>query len=465
MESFEVLKMSERFFSNETGIEGFINKQTNSLVIDRLARIDQDPLTYVQLNQMLSISKIPSITDGFYKYYWLDIPEKHIYDVKKIDTFTKFSFEEGKITTLDHFFWGIERMFIDFLICFGNINLGYKATYNLNYDDIASTFSKMRFDTEAISKRGKPFDFETISKDDRYLISEMVCKTYDAANRDELLVALKDNYFEAIKMGIKHPKVKDLMGGRYTKEKNFEVEQLQLSFNDTLEMDVNNEGDIIKYCNDIAERFTIARKAASTNTSLYLSLVHDLDVYMATSMRKKDDFIKMATTTEKIFHDKRLDSLSLRYFDPTMSAADGHEDKGLIECLMVKCCKVLIYSAGEKESYGKDAEAAMALSLGKPVIFFCETDVKKKFYQDVHPLSRLINFETGVANGILVVDSTTMVSELLRRIFYNDMQYKLVQKKNGYYQIIDKLSESVVRIQTNNELISSSFWNYYKSKK
>ena len=42
-----------------------------------------------------------------------------------------------------------------------------------------------------------------------------------------------------------------------------------------------------------------------------------------------------------------------------MSAARGHEDKGLIECLMVKCAKVLIYTEGEKESYGKDAEAAM----------------------------------------------------------------------------------------------------------
>jgi hypothetical protein len=57
----------------------------------------------------------------------------------------------------------------------------------------------------------------------------------------------------------------------------------------------------------------------------------------------------------------------LRYFDPTLSAAGGHEDKGLIECLMVKCAKLLVSCAGDKESYGKDAEAAMALSLGKPV--------------------------------------------------------------------------------------------------
>jgi hypothetical protein len=51
-----------------------------------------------------------------------------------------------------------------------------------------------------------------------------------------------------------------------------------------------------------------------------------------------------------------------------VSAAEGHEDKGLIECLMVKCAKALVYCAGDRESYGKDAEAAIALSLGKPII-------------------------------------------------------------------------------------------------
>ena len=70
----------------------------------------------------------------------------------------------------------------------------------------------------------------------------------------------------------------------------------------------------------------------------------------------------MADTCERIFADTRLKQLNLRYFDPTLSAAAGHEDKGLIECLMVKCAKMLVYCAGERESYGKDAEAAMTLS-------------------------------------------------------------------------------------------------------
>src|SRR5438128_3092293 len=135
-------------------------------------------------------------------------------------------------------------------------------------------------------------------------------------------------------------------------------------------------------------------------------MVNDLDVYVATSMRNRQDFRDMATTCDAIFSEPKLKDLNLRYFDPTLSAAKGHEDKGIIECLMVKCAKVLVYCEGEKESYGKDAEAAMALSLGKPVIFFCDHGKKTNFYRDVHPLARLIDFCTGVAVGAILTDKT-----------------------------------------------------------
>lgn len=70
-----------------------------------------------------------------------------------------------------------------------------------------------------------------------------------------------------------------------------------------------------------------------------------------------------------------------------------------------------------KESYGKDAEAAMALSLGKPVIFYCDQEQRRRFYRDVHPLSRLIEFETGIAVGAMVTDKLEDVSDLIHRLF------------------------------------------------
>jgi hypothetical protein len=184
-------------------------------------------------------------------------------------------------------------------------------------------------------------------------------------------------------------------------------------------------------------------------------------------MRNRQNFRDVAATCERIFKDARLAQFHLRYFDPTMSAARGHEYKGLIECLMVKCAKVVIYTEGEKESYGKDAAAAMALSLGKPVIFFCDKGVKTRFYRDVHPLSRLIDFRSGVAVGAIVSDDVDQVSELLRRTFANEMQYELRhhESRPGYLKLHERLTDSVVRLQTDDELLTTTFWNNYHNRR
>src|SRR3984957_1667531 len=190
-------------------------------------------------------------------------------------------------------------------------------------------------------------------------------------------------------------------------------------------------------------------------------MLGDLDVYVATSMRTRQDFRNMADTCERIFADNRLKDMNLRYFDPTLSAATGHEDKGLIECLMVKCARVLVYSAGEKESYGKDAEAAMALSLGKPVVFYCDHEKRSRFYRDVHPLCRLIEFDTGIAVGAMVTDSVEEVTELLYRLFENKMEYVLEQPRKGHLRLKEKLTKSVVRLQTSDRMLAETFWNHY----
>ena len=131
---------------------------------------------------------------------------------------------------------------------------------------------------------------------------------------------------------------------------------------------------------------------------------------------------------------------------------------------MVKSARILVYSSGDRDSYGKDAEAAMALSLGKPTIFYCPEEFKKnKFFKDVHPLSRLVNFQTGVAGGVVVCTTAKEVADTLERIVENKMRYELVQKENspGYYLLKEHFTQSVVRVQTNDTLLSTAFWNHY----
>ena len=106
----------------------------------------------------------------------------------------------------------------------------------------------------------------------------------------------------------------------------------------------------------------------------------------------------------------------------------------------------------------------MALSLGKPVIFFCDEESRSRFYRDVHPLSRLIEFDTGVAVGAMVTSSISDVEELVYRIIENKMEYDLEHPKPGHLRLRERLTGSVVRVQTSDRMLSETFWNYYHNR-
>lgn len=213
------------------------------------------------------------------------------------------------------------------------------------------------------------------------------------------------------------------------------------------------------------EAFQAARKNALENTRIYLSSCNDLDVYVATSMRNRQDFRDMAATCERIFRSPALGKYNLRYFDPTLSAAKYHEDKGIIECLVVKTAKVLLYFSQHKESLGKVSEYAMALSLGKPVIVLCPDDARGKelyrFYRDAHPLMRLVEFETGIVKGAMVTHKIDEAITLLEWIFSNNMAYDLARKEgtDAYYLLRERLTGTTVRVITDDKLLAETFWN------
>ena len=43
------------------------------------------------------------------------------------------------------------------------------------------------------------------------------------------------------------------------------------------------------------------------------------------------------------------------------------------------------------------------------------------------------------------------------------MEYELRRPKDNYLQIVEKLSNSIVRIQTNDRLLRETFWNHYNN--
>lgn len=120
------------------------------------------------------------------------------------------------------------------------------------------------------------------------------------------------------------------------------------------------------------------------NQEAYLASDH-LDVYVATSMRRRHEFLQVSRWTERIFHSHELEALKLRWFDPTQAYCSDRIDKGLSEALMLKRASCTVYFAQESDTLGKDSELASTLAQGKPVIAFVPegTETRARRYLDL----------------------------------------------------------------------------------
>ena len=110
-------------------------------------------------------------------------------------------------------------------------------------------------------------------------------------------------------------------------------------------------------------------KSAEKNTDIYLMWEH-MDVYIATSMRNSWEFEEVSDTINKLKEFPKIKKLKVRFFDPTQSFHINRIEKGLIEGLMLKRAKCLVYMVQESDTMGKDSELAATLAQGKPVIAY-----------------------------------------------------------------------------------------------
>lgn len=230
------------------------------------------------------------------------------------------------------------------------------------------------------------------------------------------------------------------------------------------------------------------------NQEAYLVADH-MDVYVATSMREKHEFLLVSKLCDKIFASSILSDLNLRYFDPTQAYCDDRIDKGLSESLMLKRARCTIYMAQEADTLGKDCELASTLAQGKPVIAFvphgtkqyvsdlvkelqalhpekqrrelildqlrifapelawidpsildadesalftlltekvkASYDKRAKTLSENHPLGIQVDLRSGVANGVLVVRSVDDCIKLLRAVLENNLKFDVVAKSIG----------------------------------
>jgi hypothetical protein len=130
------------------------------------------------------------------------------------------------------------------------------------------------------------------------------------------------------------------------------------------------------------------RERGVLNQRSYLTSDH-LDVYVATSMRRRHEYLEVAEFTHRVFKNDRIKCLNLRWFDPTQAYCSDRIDKGLAEALMLKRAKCTLYLAQESDTLGKDSELASTLAQGKPVIAYVPSPSDEEIRESVKRLSQL----------------------------------------------------------------------------
>jgi hypothetical protein len=201
-------------------------------------------------------------------------------------------FSNDTIKSLDHLAWGLTRVFAYGLLWWGDVRTGYLTLRDLSTAELHELFNKRRWDSDRMVRRGPPLPLHVIPKDNRYLISEMACKCY-GGGQGGIERALLDAFDDHQKRIGGKVTVKKLIEGAYADRQT----EFLFSADDLLEEQVSSREELRRKMARIATAFGEARQKALQNTENYLSQVSDLDVYVATSMRNRSDFRRMADLT------------------------------------------------------------------------------------------------------------------------------------------------------------------------
>ena len=71
-----IMEKLELFSLSDGGIGNWLSRETDDEVFVRLAKIDEDPLTKVQLNQLLAFGHEASLSDGFFRLLLANLPRQ-----------------------------------------------------------------------------------------------------------------------------------------------------------------------------------------------------------------------------------------------------------------------------------------------------------------------------------------------------------------------------------------------------
>jgi len=253
--------------------------------------------------------------------------------------FYDYFFNKKKINQLD-----LKKGIIKFrgyaMLCFGNIRFAYLNLSEKNLKEVTDKLKPFSFSStqllEDFNNREDPtIDIEKIDKKNTWLTGY-------------------------------------LSGKKLTKEINYiikEIAKYKRNPNEDNYKKINKLDSAWKELRKIDNNKKITIETAKKNTDIYLMWEY-MDVYIATSMRCSWEFEEVSDLINNLKEFSKIKEQKIRFFDPTQSYHSNRIEKGLIEGLMLKRAKCLVYMVQESDTLGKDSELAATLAQGKPVIAY-----------------------------------------------------------------------------------------------
>ncbi|MCZ8354270.1 MAG: hypothetical protein O9340_06015 [Cyclobacteriaceae bacterium] len=405
------------------------------------------------------------------------------------------------IVSVQEFKAGLDKFIVDALWHFGDLRRAYLSLSDMV--GIESYFNEHSFHVEELKGRLPWSLVEQINPSDRgflgYVSGQRPKHQQELLGFAELVVTeLEENSSSYVdlssqeisqrileKLSKKKPEIKNKIE-EFNKLK--EIKNLDLFSSSELESTKIVLADFRKQISETIEKIELLKEIGKRNQEHYLRNIESIDVYVATSMRNDAEYHDMYNFVEETFKDEKIQSLNLRYFDPTLCYCESRIDKGVIECLLVRSSKVTIYCAQEGDTFGKDSELAATMAQGKPVIVYVPipkiTDIdiaeieneneklaklatkketlekRAKTFKDFHPLGLQVGLYDGVARGVIVVRTPEECSKILYKILTNSLDVDIRYEQHGIV-LRERETNSVVRVMTGWGVLAHCFWNQF----
>ncbi|REJ88264.1 MAG: hypothetical protein DWQ35_19995 [Planctomycetota bacterium] len=299
-----------------------------------------------------------------------------------------FAISEHSDCTIAEIETGVERFQKVAMLCFGNFVFAYRTLSRIQTEeDLQRELADVWQDPEVLlaeltSRSPKILEIDPISRDDTFLVGYLSArqisedKTYaDLLRAVAEAVSGEGEQWEEVLKQIDRssqpndrPKIRSLVENHRKRHSKHSVAEFARVLSD----------DVLPALRDQLEMLGTVQAKATGNQDIYLTWDH-MDVYFATSMRKRWEYQDLYTFVNELMGRPEVAELNLRYFDPTQSFTANRVNKGLVEALMLRRAKCTVYSVQDTDTLGKDSELAATLAQGKPVIAYIpDIDVEQR---------------------------------------------------------------------------------------